>query len=118
MILLLIAIGGATGSVARYLFGGAIQKALHPDFPIGTLVVNVVGCIAIGLFWRAFMGDPRENQMKALLVTGFCGGFTTFSAFSMETVGLIQGGAYGRAALYVFASVGAGLAGTVIALRR
>jgi CrcB protein len=118
MILLLIGLGGGLGSIARYLLGGAVQRSSHAGFPMGTLVVNVIGCVAVGLLWRAFMGDPREQQLRAALVIGFCGGFTTFSAFSLETVGLIQGGEWGKASLYVITSVGAGLLGTAIALFR
>ena len=118
MILVLIALGGAAGSVARYLLGGAIQRSSHATFPFGTLAVNVIGCIAVGLLWRAFMGDPREQQLRAALVVGFCGGFTTFSTFSIEAVALMQGGAWVKASVYVLTSVVAGLLGTAIALSR
>jgi CrcB protein len=122
MIYLLIALGGAVGSVLRYVVGDvvgpAIERSSHVNFPWGTLVVNVAGCILIGLLWRGFMGDPRENQMRALLVVGFCGGFTTFSTFSNETVGFILGGEWVKASVYVVVSVVAGVAGTAIALKR
>jgi len=118
MILLLIGLGGAAGSIARYLLGGAIQGSTHLKFPVGTLAVNVVGCITVGLLWRAFMGNPQERQLHAALVTGFCGGFTTFSAFSIEAVGLIQGGEWAKASAYVLVSVAAGLLGTAIALSK
>jgi fluoride exporter len=122
MIYLLIALGGAVGSVLRYVIGGvagaAVERATHINFPWGTLIVNVVGCILIGLLWRAFMGDPREGQWRALLVVGFCGGFTTFSTFSNETVGFILGGEWVKASVYVLVSVIAGVAGTAIALKR
>jgi fluoride exporter len=122
MIYLLIAVGGAVGSVLRYFIGGvvgaAVERSTNVNFPWGTLIVNVAGCILIGLLWRAFTGDPRENQMRALLVVGFCGGFTTFSTFSNETVGLMLGGAWVKASMYVLVSVVAGVAGTAIALKR
>jgi CrcB protein len=118
MILLLIALGGAAGSVARYLVGRAVQGAIHPDFPIGTLVVNVAGCLAIGVLARVFLHSQTELPLRAALMVGFCGGFTTFSTFTLETLGLIQGGEWGRAAAYValscFVCLGATIAGFAI----
>jgi CrcB protein len=105
MILLLIALGGATGSVLRYLIGGKVQHFAPHGFPLGTLFVNVLGCFLIGIFIRQFMNVQTHNYMRALLVVGFCGGFTTFSAFSMETVGLIEGGEYPRAFAYIMLSL-------------
>ena len=105
MILLLIAVGGAAGSVLRYLIGGRIQHFAPHGFPLGTLFVNVVGCFLIGIFVRQFMNIQTHNYLRALLMVGFCGGFTTFSAFSMETVGLIEGGEYPRAIAYITLSV-------------
>ena len=105
MILLLIAIGGAAGSVLRYLIGGRAQHFAPHGFPLGTLFVNVAGCFLIGILIRQFMNIQTHNHLRALLVVGFCGGFTTFSAFSMETVGLIEGGEYARAIGYVTLSV-------------
>ena len=105
MILLLIAIGGAAGSVLRYLIGGRIQHFAPQGFPLGTLFVNVAGCFLIGILVRQFMNIQTHNHLRALLMVGFCGGFTTFSAFSMETVGLIEGGEYPRAIAYITLSV-------------
>ena len=105
MILLLIAAGGAAGSVLRYLIGGRIQHFAPHGFPLGTLFVNVVGCFLIGIFVRQFMNIQTHTYLRALLMVGFCGGFTTFSAFSMETVGLIEGGEYPRAIAYITLSV-------------
>ena len=115
MIILLIALGGAAGSVARYLMGRAVQGALHLEFPIGTLAVNVVGCLAIGILAKFFLHSQTELPLRAALMIGFCGGFTTFSSFSLETLGLMQGGEWGKAAAYVVLSaavcVGATAAG-------
>jgi CrcB protein len=105
MILLLIAIGGAIGSVLRYAIGRAVQGLSGSGFPIGTLVVNVVGCFLLGVFVRFLLNMQTSPELRALLVVGFCGGFTTFSTFSYETVGLLEGGDYARAATYVLASV-------------
>ncbi len=104
MILVLIAAGGAVGSVFRYLVGGMVQRTFHPDFPIGTFVVNVSGCLLIGVLAKFFLHSQTELPMRAALIVGFCGGFTTFSAFSLETLGLIQGGEWTRALAYALLS--------------
>jgi CrcB protein len=105
MIFLLIAVGGATGSVLRYLIGGAVQRTSAGGFPIGTMAVNVSGCFLIGMLVRQVFNTQVSPELRALLIVGFCGGFTTFSAFSAETVALIEGGEYARAAGYVILSV-------------
>jgi CrcB protein len=112
MILLLIALGGAVGSVSRYLFGRVVQGAFHPDFPIGTLIVNISGCLLIGVLAKFFMGSQTEMPLRATLMIGFCGGFTTFSTFTYDTLGMVQGGEWGRAALYVMLSTFVCLAAT------
>ena len=113
MIYLLIALGGAIGSLVRYLLGGAVQRMSPSGFPIGTLFVNVSGCFMIGILVRQFMNMQLSPELRALLIVGFCGGFTTFSTFSAETIGLIEGGEYGRASGYVILSVGLCLAATL-----
>lgn len=101
----MIALGGAVGSVTRYLLGGVIQRAVGMAFPIGTLVINVSGSFLAGFLLRYFMSVQTHPTLRAALIIGFCGGFTTFSAFTTETLGLFEGGEYARAALYVAASV-------------
>ena len=113
MVFLLIALGGAAGSLLRYLVGGRVQHLAPHGFPLGTLFVNVAGCFLIGIFIRQFMNVQTHNYVRALLVVGFCGGFTTFSTFSMETIGLFEGGEYARAIGYVTLSVVLSLAGTL-----
>lgn len=105
MILLYIALGGAVGSVLRYVIGGAVQRLAHAGFPYGTLAVNIVGCFLIGFLIKTFMNAEPSGATRALLVVGFCGGFTTFSAFSSEAFGLFEGGEYLRAAVYIFLSL-------------
>jgi fluoride exporter len=105
MIYVLIALGGAAGSVFRYLVGGAIQRSSSSGFPIGTMVVNVSGCFLIGILVRQFLNMQLSNDLRALLIVGFCGGFTTFSTFSAETLALVEGGEYARATAYVLLSV-------------
>ena len=115
MIYVLIAVGGAVGSVLRYLIGAAIQRASDSGFPLGTMVVNISGCFLIGILVRQFLNMQLSAEVRALLIVGFCGGFTTFSTFSAETVGLIEGGEYARAVSYIALSlalcVGATFAG-------
>ena len=119
MILLLIALGGAVGSVARYLVGRAVQGTVHLEFPIGTLAVNVVGCLIMGVLAKFFLHSQTELPLRATLMIGFCGGFTTFSTFSLETLALMQGGEWGKASAYVALSalvcVGATAAGFALA---
>lgn len=102
--LIWIAAGGAVGSTLRYLIGGFVQRSAAAGFPVGTLAVNVVGCFIVGVFTQHFMNLSPSPALRAALVTGFCGGFTTFSAFSIETVGLIDGGEYAKATAYIVLS--------------
>ena len=113
MIYLYIALGGAAGSLLRYSLSGAVQRLSTSGFPIGTLFVNVSGCFIIGVLVRQFMNMQLAPDLRALLIVGFCGGFTTFSAFSAETITLIDGGEYDRAAAYVALSVGLCLLATL-----
>jgi CrcB protein len=103
MTLLSIALGGAVGSVARWLLGLALQR-LTPGFPVGTLLVNVTGSFALGVVARAVWLDASP-VLRAGLAIGVCGGFTTFSTFSLEMLTLLERGFPGRAALYAMLSV-------------
>jgi CrcB protein len=100
-----IALGGALGTLARYLLGTALADVV-PGFPAATLGINVVGSFALGLLMAGVASRPYLSPaLRAALTVGFCGGFTTFSTFSAETVGLLERGAAGRAVLYAVASV-------------
>jgi len=103
--LLWIGLGGAAGSMLRYLFGSLVQRSAGVTFPVGTLAVNVVGCFVMGVLAQHYMNSQSSPEMRAALTTGFLGGFTTFSTFSLETVGLMRGGEYGKSAAYVLLSV-------------
>ena len=119
--ILLVAVGGAFGSVARYLMASSVQRAVGWSFPLGTVLVNILGCFLIGILYVLFVArpEPRED-MRVLLMVGVMGGFTTFSSFSLETVTLAMSGQYMSATLNVVISVVACLVGTVagIALAR
>jgi CrcB protein len=117
LIVTLVFLGGGVGSVARYLLGQFIQSRSHSAFPLGTLMVNILGCIAIGLITRLFFHAQTEQLARAALVIGFCGGFTTFSTFSIEVAGLVEAGALLRASVYIAASVVSCIIGTMVALR-
>jgi len=110
--LIWIAIGGAAGSVLRFLTGGMIQRAGGVSFPLGTLFVNVAGAFLIGVLTQHYMHVQTSPVVRTALITGFCGGFTTFSAFSIETVGLLEGGEYAKAAAYILLSITLCLAST------
>src|SRR5215208_3869289 len=112
-----IALGGAVGSVARYLVGVAVHTRSGLDFPAGTLVVNLSGCLLFGFLLHYALATPAITpEVRALLTTGLCGGYTTFSTFSYETVTLIQDGDWRRAALYVGLSVVGSIIGVMLGL--
>jgi CrcB protein len=113
--ILLVAAGGAVGSVARYLMASSIQTATGWEFPLGTVLVNILGCFLIGVLYVLLVArpDPRQD-LRALLMVGVLGGFTTFSSFSLETVTMAMSGNFGGATLNVVISVAACLVGTIL----
>ena len=102
--LLLVALGGGVGSVLRYLLSG-----MNASFPWGTFAVNILGSLIIGLLVGLVSKGVLSAEMKLLLVTGFCGGFTTFSTFANESLGMMKAGDVLMMALYVGASVALGI---------
>ena len=119
MKLLLVAAGGAVGSMARYQIGAWVLARTETwAFPLGTFIVNVLGCLVAGvLIGVAEYRDFLTLDLRLLLFTGFLGGFTTFSAFGVETVALIERGQVGVAAGYVAASVACGVAALFAAMK-
>ena len=104
--ILLVGLGGFIGSVARYLFSGAATKWFPTSFPVGTFIVNVVGCLLIGIIYGVSSRVGWMTQeWKLFLATGICGGFTTFSAFAYEGFRLIEGSDYWTFAGYTFLSI-------------
>ncbi len=110
-----VAIGSAVGGVSRYLLGGVIQRALAASFPAGTLLINVTGSALLGFLLRYALDTPSLTpEIRALLGVGFCGGYTTFSTFSYETVALLEDGDWRRAGVYVTLSVVGSLLATFV----
>ncbi len=102
--LLQVALGGALGASARYLTGLGMARLMGKGFPWGTLTVNIVGSFAMGVL-VVVLAHLGGNRLAPFLMTGVLGGFTTFSAFSLDAVTLYERGQLGIAALYVGASV-------------
>jgi CrcB protein len=104
--LVYVALGSALGGASRYLLGGLIQRLLDTTFPAGTLVINVSGSLLLGAILQYAVETPTLSpEIRALLTIGFCGGYTTFSTFSYETVALFEDGEWTKAVAYVAASV-------------
>ena len=115
--LLLVAIGGAIGASSRHLVAMASLRAFGTWFPVGTLLINVVGCFAMGFFVELLASKLQPSEgLRLFVATGFLGGFTTFSAFSLDFVSLWQRGDAGLAIGYAAASVILSLAGIVLGL--
>jgi CrcB protein len=103
-----VAAGGALGSVARYWLNNAVAAAMGIAFPWGTLLINMLGSFIIGFFGTLTVETPRfpvSPEIRVFVMVGLCGGFTTFSAFSLQTVELARAGDWQRAGGYVAASV-------------
>jgi CrcB protein len=110
--LLLVALGGAVGAAMRHLVNGASLRMMGPDWPYGTFIINVSGSFLMGILagWLAFRVDGGAHW-RLLLGTGVLGGFTTFSAYSLETALMIERREFVPAAIYSLGSVALGLIG-------
>ena len=111
--ILIVGAGGGLGSICRYLTALVFKTAVFP----GTILINVVGCFLIGLFVGLEMRQITDNNFKLFMIVGFCGGFTTFSAFSMENFQLLEREKYLSVLLYIGISIFAGLAATWLGLK-
>ncbi|CAN5372987.1 fluoride efflux transporter CrcB [soil metagenome] len=109
MNILLVFVGGAVGAPSRYLLDSYVRSRTGGRFPYGTLLVNIVGCLLLGLLAGATASGNLSAHAQLLLGTGFCGGLTTFSTFSVEAVELIQHRRGPAAAVYVVASCALGI---------
>jgi CrcB protein len=109
-----VAIGSAVGGVARYLIGSWMQRV--STFPWGTLAVNIIGSFVIGWFAKYALAHSVRPEIRALIAVGICGGFTTFSAFSYESMALLREGQWLRAGAYVAGSVLLSLLAVVVGM--
>jgi len=115
--LLAIAGGGALGAVFRFGISSNIYRVFGRDFPYGTLTVNVLGSLLMGLFFTLiFERNVLSAEWRGVIMIGFLGAFTTFSTFSLETLSLLESGELTRAALNIFLSVALCLAATWLGL--
>ena len=115
---LIVGLGGASGSMLRYAVQKIFQVQTAAAFPTGTLLVNIAGCFLIGILWSLVSRSLTWNdEMKLLLMTGFCGGFTTFSAFTLDGIGLLKENRTVLFVIYLTASIVGGLLATFIGIR-
>ncbi len=116
--ILLVGLGGGLGSLARYLCQRWFAEVYSHSFPWGTFAVNITGCFLIGVFWgMSFRSFDSNEYWKLFLMTGLCGGFTTFSAFTLEGIGLLKENKTGLFFSYVAASVLIGLVATYAGMK-
>ncbi|MEG1837753.1 MAG: fluoride efflux transporter CrcB [Bacteroidaceae bacterium] len=107
--LIYVFLGGGTGSVLRYICQQVIGQGFVESFPLGTFFVNIVGSFLIGIFYTLSARFNLSVEMRMLLTVGLCGGFTTFSTFSSDSLNLLKGELYGVFTLYALLSVVIGI---------
>lgn len=116
--ILLVLLGGGLGSVARYVLSYFFSKNEAMQFPWATFLANTIGCLFIGILFGYIQKNNLQNEtLKLLLITGFCGGFTTFSTFSLENIQFIQNQNYNLAILYTLASLVIGFLAVIIGIK-
>lgn len=116
--LIIAGLGGFLGSASRYLISALVNKWFAVLFPMGTFAVNIVGCFVIGILYGLIGKDlMSEGALKIFLITGFCGGFTTFSTFSMDGITLLHEGKTGTFLLYMGLSIVIGLGATYLGIK-
>ena len=112
--ILLVGLGGAGGSILRYL----LQRTFNNSyFPFGTLAINISGCLIIGILWAYLSKNNLSEITVLLLMTGFCGGFTTFSAFTHESIHLLMENKWLLFFAYIIISVGGGMIATYLGFK-
>jgi CrcB protein len=115
--LLVIALGGAIGTIARYGTQVYLYKLYPIAFPMGTFLVNILGCLLIGIFYGlSEKGNFLTPEWRLFLTTGLCGGFTTFSSFAYENVNLLRNSDFLYFGLYILSSVLLGIAGVYLGI--
>ena len=113
--ILIVGLGGSVGSVLRYLCQKWVNESYQHSFPLATFLVNVSGCLLIGILYAlGEKGNILAPQTRLLLITGFCGGFTTFSTFAFENMNLLRTGDHFYFLLYAIGSVVLGIAAVYI----
>ena len=107
----LVAFGGGVGAILRYFLANVGQSFTRTSFPLGTLIVNVLGCALIGLISAMLIGPLAQHRemLRLLLIVGVLGGFTTYSSFALDSIELFDGGRIGQAVLYIVLSNTIGL---------
>jgi len=104
--ILLVGLGGGIGSIFRFLTSAFFTKYVTNGFPLGTFIANILGCFVLGIFVGVLGKNPSENEnLRLLFVTGFCGGYTTFSTFASENIQLLQQQNYTLLIIYTLASL-------------
>jgi len=116
MLYLYLAAGGVVGTLARYRIGIWVPGWAGTGFPWATLLINLSGSFLLGFATRSAALLPVSPEVRGLVTIGFCGAFTTFSTFTLETIGFLQQGEWGRGAAYAFGSLALGLAALVMGL--
>ena len=115
--ILIVGLGSATGGMARFLIGKWIYSLYPQTFPLPTLLINILGCFIIGLLYGvSIKTGALSAEMRLLLTTGLCGGFTTFSAFAYENILLMKNGEYTMVLVYITASVVLGIVATFLGM--
>jgi fluoride exporter len=107
--LLLVMLGGALGSLARYGVGLGVAQIFGSTFPLGTLIINISGSFLLGILVSLSGPMAISSGTRLFLATGLCGGFTTFSTFSVETLNLMEKGSYGLALVYLLGNLMGGI---------
>lgn len=109
MTALAVALGGALGALGRYGLGMWVQRSTSSEFPVGTLMVNMLGCLLLGFAVIWMDATSQSLATKRFAMVGVLGAFTTFSTYSLETLAMLEQRLWGRAALYSLGSLGLGL---------